>query len=154
MITKISPHRPWRMIVLIIMILLFAFISLAIGCYSWLRTSLPSVAGQLLLQGLGQPVQITRDAHGIPTILAQSDHDAAFALGFVHAQDRLFQMDLMRRFGAGRLSEWFGPATLNSDRLTRTLGIYRAAERQYQFLSPAMHETLTAYAAGNQRLSG
>jgi penicillin G amidase len=118
------------------------------GGVLWLRTSLPDTEGHLALAGLSAPVEIKRDAHGIPTIRAASDADAAFALGFVHAQDRLFQMDMTRRFGAGRLSEWLGSATLSFDRFTRTLGLYHLAEQQYALLSPALRAVLDAYAAG------
>jgi penicillin G amidase len=114
----------------------------------WLRSSLPQSQGRLELAGLDAAVRISRDAHGIPTIVAQSDHDAAFALGFVHAQDRLFQMDLMRHIGAGRLSEWFGARTLPFDRFMRTLGLYRAAERQLTLLTPELRAVLDAYADG------
>ena len=119
-----------------------------LGGFLWLRSSLPQQDGRLVLSGLGSDVRISRDEHDIPTIAAATDRDAAFALGFVHAQDRLFQMDVMRRFGAGRLSEWFGPATLHADRFSRTLGLYRLAERQYALLSPDLRAVLDAYAAG------
>jgi penicillin amidase len=118
------------------------------GGLIWLRTSLPETDGRLALSGLAAPVEIKRDAHGIPTITARSGRDAAFALGFVHAQDRLFQMDAMRHYGAGRLSEWLGSATLPLDRFTRTLGLYRLAEQQYALLSADLRAALDAYAAG------
>jgi penicillin amidase len=114
----------------------------------WLRSSLPVTDGTLVLQGLDAPVRISRDTYGIPTIRAQSEHDADFALGFVHAQDRLVAMAVMRRFGAGRLSEVFGPATLGIDRIMRTLGLYRAAEAQYAALSPQVQQAIAAYAEG------
>ena len=114
----------------------------------FLRSSLPVTDGILSLPGLEAPVEITRDARGIPTVRAASKHDADFALGFLHAQERLFQMDLMRRYGAGRLSEIFGRATLNLDRTVRVLGFYRAAEAQYSGLSPQVRAALDAYAAG------
>jgi penicillin G amidase len=119
-----------------------------LGGFLWLRSSLPQEDGRLVLPGLVAEARISRDEHGIPTIVAADDRDAAFALGFVHAQDRLFQMDSMRRYGAGRLSEWFGAATLRADRFTRTLGIYRAAEQQYALLTPELRAALDAYAAG------
>jgi len=93
-------------------LLLLVPVIVLLGIYLGLRSSLPQEDGRLALPGLGAEVRITRDEHGIPTIAAANDQDAAFALGFVHAQDRLFQMDAMRRYGAGRLSEWFGAATL------------------------------------------
>src|SRR5215472_4090262 len=85
------------------------------GGYLWLRSSLPQTDGTIAVSGVNAAVTITRDAHGIPTIKAQSDADAAFGLGYIEAQDRLFQMDLMRHAGAGRLSEWFGAVTINTD---------------------------------------
>jgi penicillin G amidase len=128
-------------------LLLPLLIAVAAGSL-WLRTSLPKTDGQIAVAGLDAAVEIKRDSHGIPTIVAKSDRDAAFALGFVHAQDRLFQMDAMRHYGAGRLSEWLGAATLPVDRFTRTLGLYRLAEQQYGLLSPELRAVLDAYAAG------
>ena len=128
-----------------------AIIGLAVvvaGGWFYLRSSLPQTDGTIVVNGLTAPVSITRDAHGIPTIVAETDTDAAFALGYVHAQDRLFQMDLMRRYGAGRLAEWFGAVAVPADRFTRTLGLYRAAEAQYAHLSPTVRGILDAYAAG------
>src|SRR5215469_13329523 len=128
-----------------------AIIGLAVvvaGGWFYLRSSLPQTDGTIVVDGLTAPVSITRDADGIPTIVAKTDTDAAFALGYVHAQDRLFQMDLMRRYGAGRLAEWFGAVALPADRFTRTLGLYRAAEAQYAHLSPTVRGILDAYAAG------
>src|SRR5487761_460472 len=128
-----------------VVILLSALLA---GGWLYLRSSLPQTDGTIVVNGLSAPVTVTRDAHGIPTIVAKTDTDAAFALGYVHAQDRLFQMDLMRRYGAGRLAEWFGAVALPADRFTRTLGLYRAAEAQYAHLSPTVRGILDAYAAG------
>ncbi len=138
----------WRVLRRIVLSLLLLAVIGASGAYLWLRSSLPITNGVLALPGLGSAVTVTRDAHGIPTIAAQNDRDAAFALGFVHAQDRLFQMDLMRRYGAGRLAEWFGPRALASDRAMRTLGLYRSAAEQYPLLSPALRGVYDGYAAG------
>jgi penicillin G amidase len=118
------------------------------GGYLWLRSSLPQTDGMIAVRGVNAAVTIARDAHGIPTIKAESDADAAFGLGYVEAQDRLFQMDLMRHAGAGRLSEWFGRAALDTDKSMRTLGLYRAAEAQYPLLSPELRAVFDAYAAG------
>ena len=114
----------------------------------WLRSSLPQADQTREVQGLIAPVQISRDAVGVPTIAARNDADAAFALGYAHAEDRLYQMDVRRRYAAGRLSEWFGAATVDNDRMMRTLGLARAAERQYEILPPEVQAALTAYAAG------
>ncbi len=120
----------------------------AAGTYLWLRSSLPVTEGRMTLPGLTAELRITRDAGGVPTIAAQNDRDAAFGLGFVHAQDRLFQMDLMRHYGAGRLAEWFGAAAVETDRSIRVLGLYRAAAAQYALLSPELRAVFDAYAAG------
>src|SRR5689334_12021181 len=102
----------------------------AVGGYFWLRTSLPQVDGSVSVQGLSAPVEIARDDRGVPTITAKSLNDAYFAIGFAHAQDRLFQMDLMRRVGAGRLAETIGESGIATDKQMRTLGLYRLAEAE------------------------
>ncbi|MBI2256413.1 MAG: penicillin acylase family protein [Proteobacteria bacterium] len=119
-----------------------------VGGYLFLRSGLPQIDGEITLKGVSAAVSITRDERGVPTISAQSSDDAYFALGFVHAQDRLFQMDAMRRLGAGRLSEILGDTALETDRLMRTLGLYASAEDQVNAASPALKAALTAYAAG------
>src|SRR5919108_6153047 len=81
------------------------------GGYLWLRTSLPQTTGTITAPGLGGEVEIVRDRDGIVTIRASSEDDAFYALGFAHAQDRLFQMKMMRRVGAGRLSGGVGADT-------------------------------------------
>lgn len=121
---------------------------LAGGGYLWLRGSLPQTEGTLAIAALGAPVELLRDADGLVTIRAESERDAAVALGYAHAQDRLWQMDFMRRAGAGRLSEVVGETTYELDRFLRTLGLYRTAEANLAHLSPALRDLLEAYAAG------
>ena len=118
------------------------------GGYFYLRSSLPQVEGRITVQGLGAPVTIARDADGVPLITARNDADAAFGLGFAHAQDRLFQMETMRRYGAGRLSEIFGARTIGIDRQMRVLGLYRLAEASFAHLSAPVQRGFEAYAAG------
>ncbi len=118
------------------------------GAYLWLRGSLPRTEGRIAIAGLAASVEVLRDGDGIVTIRARSEADAARALGYVHAQDRLWQMDFMRRAGAGRLSELVGPATLPHDRLMRTLGLYRVAEANLEILAPETRALLLAYAEG------
>lgn len=117
---------------------------------AWLlaRASLPETAGRVTVAGLEQPADILRDPDGVVTIRAQSRADAVFALGYAHAQDRLWQMDLTRRSGAGRLSEVVGSGTLEIDRLLRGLGLYRVAEANLAALSPETRALIEAYSAG------
>jgi penicillin amidase len=120
------------------------------GTVAWffLQSSLPLTEGRSNVPGLREPAIIDRDADGVPHIRARSDADAYFALGYVHAQDRLWQMEAMRRFGASRLSEAFGRQTLGVDRTMRALGLYRIAEQIYDGLDPRVRFGLIAYAQG------
>ncbi len=118
------------------------------GGYIWARGSLPELNGEMQLTGLAGPVEVVRDGHAIPHIYAESTNDAVFAMGFVHAQDRLWQMEFQRRVGAGRLSELFGEDTLKIDRFLRTLGVYRSAEHNFANLEPDARAVYEAYAAG------
>jgi penicillin amidase len=121
---------------------------LVAGTGSLLLATLPGFDGTIRLSGPAAPIEIGRDESGIVTIHAGSETDAAFALGYVHAQDRLFQMDLTRRLGAGRLSEIIGPATIPTDRFMRRLGLYRIAEANYEHLPAEAQRLFQAYAAG------
>src|ERR1051326_4776768 len=114
----------------------------------YLLSSLPQLDGRIAVDGPTHSINIARDADGVPLIDAASDEDAAFGLGFAHAQDRLFQMELQRRYGAGRLSEIFGAQALPIDRQMRVLGLYRSAAAGFAHLSPPVKQTLQAYAAG------
>jgi len=118
------------------------------GGWAYLASSLPQTTGELMLPGLERPVTVIRDAAGVPTIRADSQHDLYLALGFVHAQDRLWQMDLQRRVTQGRLSEIFGAVALDTDRFMRTLGLYRHAAAGVPFMSPEFKGVLDAYAQG------
>ncbi len=116
----------------------------------WLAAyrALPAHDGFVVAKGVTQPVTIMRDDAGIPMITAASEADAYFALGYVHAQDRLFQMELMRRQGQGRLSELIGSAGLSPDRMMRTLGVYRRAQEDFKSLSPETQAAFERYTAG------
>ena len=123
------------------------------GTYFQVRGALPSYSGQLDLVGLKAPVEIMRDKNAVPHITAGSIEDASFALGYVHAQDRFWQMELMRRIGQGRLAELVPPTLVgsglvDSDRTMRGLGVYRRASESVNALSPAMRSRLDSYAAG------
>jgi penicillin amidase len=120
---------------------------LAGGLY-WLSTSLPETAGTRALAGLKAPVEVVRDKDGIPHIFAKSEADAAFALGFVHAQDRLWQMEQTRRFASGRLAEVVGEAALPLDRFARTVGLARLAETALATLDQPARADVDAYTMG------
>jgi penicillin amidase len=116
--------------------------------YFYLRLSLPQTAGELEVAGIDGAVEILRDAHGIPHIFARSERDAQFALGFVHAQDRLWQLEMNRRIASGRLAEILGPAALDTDKFLRTVGIRRVAEANLRHADAESRKLLSAYAAG------
>jgi len=121
---------------------------LVVGVGGLLWTTLPSRNGTFSIPGLSAPVDITFDAHGIPFIRAANLTDAAAALGYLHARDRMFQMDLMRRAASGTLSEIAGPATLPMDKEMRILGLRRAAVADYAALPEDAKRMLEAYASG------
>jgi penicillin G amidase len=121
---------------------------LALAAAIYTTRALPVIDGELRVAGLQQPVQIERDPHGIPTIKAQTQHDLMFALGFVHAQDRLWQLETHRRIGSGRLAEAFGDAALESDKFLRALGVRRAAAAQWARASAETRATVQAYTDG------
>jgi penicillin amidase len=118
------------------------------GAYLYLRQSLPKTEGEIRLAGLSAPAEILRDRYGIPHIFAASLEDASFALGFVHAQDRLWQMEMNRRIASGRLAEIVGAGALETDRFLRTLGVRRSAEANLGMLDAETRKLLDAYAAG------
>ncbi len=122
-----------------------------IGWVAWMgveRRSFPKTSGTLHLAGLDAPVDVYRDQYGIPHIYATTSHDLFFAEGYVHAQDRYWQMEFWRRIGAGRLSEFFGSTTLGTDEYLRTMGFARIAEQEYADADPATRAVLDSYAEG------
>jgi penicillin G amidase len=112
------------------------------------RRSLPQVEGTLRLACLDEPVEVVRDRYGIPHVYACSRRDLVRAQGYVHAQDRLFQMEGIRRFAWGRLSELAGPQTLELDRAARRLRLRWAAERELAACDPEAAALLEAYCEG------
>ncbi len=101
-----------------------------------------------LLPGLSADVDILHDRYGVPHIYAESEHDVYLALGYVHAQDRLWQMEINRRAGLGQLAEVFGSEALDQDRLVRTLGLKQAAQANWQHLDTRSQALVNAYAQG------
>ncbi|MGD2115391.1 MAG: penicillin acylase family protein [Acidobacteriota bacterium] len=112
------------------------------------RSAWPDVDGEVAAAGLHAPVEIVRDAWGVPHIWAEDEHDLFFAQGYVHAQDRLWQMLWNRLVSGGELASVLGPAVVDADRFLRTLGLRRAAERDAEALTPESRAMLEAYAAG------
>ncbi|MBI1805224.1 MAG: penicillin acylase family protein [Ignavibacteriae bacterium] len=110
--------------------------------------SFPATQGSIVIAGLHRPVDVYRDASGIPHIQAQDDHDLMMAVGYVHAQDRLWQMDLMRRAGEGRLAEVLGDSAVALDRLFRTIDLKGIAARIKEQLHPESRQVLEDYAEG------
>ncbi len=129
-------------------ILLLIAIGGAIFSVVKLRASLPMRDGEKPIKGLNLPVTVTLDRFGVPTIIASTRKDAAIALGYVTAQDRLFQMDLLRRRTAGRLSEVVGKIAVKSDKQQRVIGFNRVTQAIIANLSDERREILAAYADG------
>jgi penicillin amidase len=116
--------------------------------YWFLSRSLPDYNESFALPGLEQPVEIVRNNNNVPHIFAKTDRDAFYALGFVHAQDRLWQMTLLRRTAQGRLSEVFGAKTLAADELVRRLDLYTQALASVDAQDDYTRTALQAYADG------
>lgn len=132
---------------LLIGVLLVPVLALA-ALWFYLRTGLPEITGRVAVAGLQHEVGIYRDSDGVPHIFARTAADGYRALGYVHAQDRLFQMDLMRRVASGRLAEAIGSMGLENDRFMRTLGLRALAARDFVDLSAETRAALIAYAEG------
>ncbi|UCF66594.1 MAG: penicillin acylase family protein [Acidobacteriota bacterium] len=152
-------RRPLRALVAVLAVVLAVTLMAAGGATIWLharlRGSLPPLDGEHLVHGLSAPVVIERDALGVPTIRGRSRADVARALGFVHAQERFFQMDLSRRRAAGELAALFGRAALPADRAVRRHRFRPLAKRALEAASGRERALLEAYADGvNAGLAG
>src|SRR5512146_1322191 len=146
---KVSPWRRLLKPVLASAIVVIALLgSASLWFYVSARRALPETEGDISITGLTAPVTVARDPRGIPAITAASLHDLFFAQGYVTAQDRLWQMDMTRRYASGRLSEILGSRTLNSDVRQRTLLIPVIAERAAAALPATDRAYLEAYARG------
>ena len=130
----------WRGVQLLLLLLL-----IAAGLVWW---TLPPASGAYRLAGLAAPVEVRLDTEGVPRIRAESEHDAWMAVGFLHARERMLQMELMRRGASGRLAELAGPGVLRIDRFMRLLGLAQRAEADLATLPAGAREMLEAYAAG------
>ena len=136
---------------LVISLLIVAVIGIA-GSVAWLkdamREQLPVLDGQLQLPGLSAPVVVRRDVHGVPHIQAANMEDLLEAQGFVVAQDRLWQMDMARRFAAGELAELLGPSVVEHDKVQRILQIRPAAEHLTATMPEDQKRLFEAFARG------
>ena len=122
--------------------------SAGVAAYLAGRRAVPGWTGSVRYAELRDSVDIYRDEWGVPAICAASEHDLFFAQGVSHAADRMFQLDLLRRAGTGRLSEIFGDRTIEADRLIRTLGFHHYADGDVELLGDDAAAALTAYTAG------
>ena len=118
------------------------------GAYGLLRNTVTPAEGEAAISGLSAPVSIVKDQYAIPHIEAQSRLDAVRALGWTHASERLWQMEVLRMAGQGRLAEMFGADAVSSDRFLRTLGIAPAAKASFERLKPENRAVITAYVEG------
>ncbi|MGH2581559.1 MAG: penicillin acylase family protein, partial [Anaerolineales bacterium] len=137
-----------RILLALIALILVVALSAGIYVYAAIDNSFPQVDGEIQLQGLYAPVDVYRDLAGIPHIYASNEHDLFFAQGYVHAQDRFWQMDFQRHVGSGRLSELLGGVTVDTDIFLRTLGWERVALQELQRLDAESRSMLEDYAAG------
>lgn len=140
--------RPLRLLARILLSLLLLLV-IGLGSGWWaLRGSLATLDGELALPGLGAPVRIERDALGVVTIRAVTQDDAARALGYVHAQERFFEMDLLRRSAAGELSELFGPIAIEKDKSIRVHRLRARVHASLDAVAGDKRPLLDAYTAG------
>ncbi len=138
----------WRLIKgLLRLVIALVVVATLAGAYLFYR-AMPSYSGTERLPGLSAEVRVFRDSYGVPHIFAASMDDAARALGYLHAGERLFQMERQRRVGQGRMAEIAGADLLDVDKFIRTLGFYREAEASVSAMSPAAQRRLQAYADG------
>src|SRR5216683_7085657 len=150
--TPVSAPRRGRRIGRVLASLLIVTLFAALGGLAWLysmaRSVLPQLDGTAKISGLSARVTVSRDGHGVPTIDAASFEDLFFAQGYVTAQDRLWQMDVMRRFAAGEIAEILGRDFIKHDREQRILGLRNVARHAAETISPRDRSFFEAYARG------
>ena len=141
--------RTWLKVTIgIIVSLIIIFVVGGYIFYGSLTESLPAYEGELNVPSLNSEVKIYFDSLAVPYIVANNDEDVAFALGYLHARERMFSMDMIRRACEGRLSEIIGPETIPFDKMFRTVGIYRTAEMIKEKMNPGALKLLEAYSRG------
>jgi penicillin amidase len=148
-LTSVTKRGHWRRTLLYLILLpAVALAAIATGVYATVRATLPQINGTLPLAGLSAQVTVSRDTHGIPTIDAANIEDLFFAQGFVTAQDRLWQMDGMRRFAGGNLAEILGEDLVQHDRKQRILGLRQAAQMTVAQFPSEVRAHFEAYTRG------
>ncbi|MFL6288387.1 MAG: penicillin acylase family protein [Actinomycetes bacterium] len=149
-------RRKWLETLVVVVGVLALLAIVATVAAGWLvQRSFPQTTGEVSLPGLDGPVEVLRDDLGVPTIEATTSHDLFYAQGYVHAQDRFWEMDVRRHITSGRLSEMFGESQVDTDKFVRTLGWRTVAEKELEILSPETMDALQAYADGvNAYLAG
>ncbi len=141
-------HRTIRRVLIAVGSLIALLLILLVAGIFLVRSSFPRTQGTIHVAGLHAQVEVLRDAHGVPNIYASDMHDLFFAQGYVHAQERFWQMDFWRHIGSGRLSEMFGESQLETDKFLRTLGWARVVEAELASLDAETLSVLQAYADG------
>jgi len=140
-----------RTLKVLVGLVVFVVVLLAVatvGGYLYLSRSLPVTSGTVKVSGLQNSVEVVRDADAVAHIFASNELDMYRGLGYVHAQERLWQMEMQRRVASGTLAEIFGPSAVSSDRLLRTIGLQRAAESAWQQLPADTQKIVEAYVGG------
>jgi len=140
--------RPARLASYVVVVVVLALVAATATAVVLVRRPFPQVDGTAVLPGLTGEVEVVRDDHGIPQLYADSLADLMAAQGYVHAQERFFEMDVRRHITSGRLSELFGADTLETDEFVRTLGWRHVAEQELPLLAPETRAALEAYAVG------
>ena len=141
--------RKWKKILIGLSVTIIITFIIAGGIfYNMLSSSLPQYNGQISSSKITSNIEVYRDSFAVPYIIAQSDEDAAFALGYLHAQERLFTMDMIRRAGEGRLAEILGEKAIPFDKMFRTVGIKRNIAKNLNKYDPTVMNILQAYSNG------
>jgi penicillin amidase len=137
-----------RILLWVLLAVVFLVVAAAAYAYYVAHSALPQLDGQLHVSGISAPVSVIRDNHGVPTIEAASLEDLFFSQGYATAQDRLWQMDIMRRYGSGELAGILGEDLLKLDREQRILGLRAAARKALEMANPRDRGFFEAYAHG------
>ncbi len=140
-------HRIRFLVFAVLFLTIIVAGTLAFGYFA-IRKALPQLEGEMTVVGISGPVKIYRDEYGVPHVYADEESDLMFATGYTQAQDRLWQMDMLRRVASGRLSEIFGTKTIQADKALRTLGFMRMARMISDSLKPETRILLESYADG------